>query len=70
MSHLVKKEDLQDYIQSLAVKRGCPVDNIDKTKAHWDLIMHRTTCMEAIRVYKGYGKAKAAKKAKNLANIM
>ena len=53
MSHLVKKEDLQDYIQSLAVKRGCPVDNIDKTKAHWDLIMHRTTCMEAIRVYKG-----------------
>ena len=31
MSDLVKKEDLQDYIQSLAVKRG-PVDNIDKTK--------------------------------------
>ena len=53
MSHLVMKDDLQDYIQSLAVKRGCPVDNIDKTKAHWDLIMNRKTCMEAIRVYKG-----------------
>ena len=53
MSHLVKKDDLQDYIQSLAVKRGYPVDNIDKTKAHWDLIMNRKTCMEAIRVYKG-----------------
>ena len=53
MSHLVKNEDLQDYIQSLAVKRGCPVDNIDKNKAHWDLIMTRKAFMEAIRVYKG-----------------
>ena len=55
MSHLVKKDDLQDYIQSLAVKRGCPVDNIDKTKAHWDLIINRKTCLEVIRVYKGLG---------------
>ena len=53
MSHLVEKDDLQDYIQSLAVKRGCPVDNIDKTKAKWDLIMNRKTCMGVIRVYKG-----------------
>ena len=45
MSHLVKKEDLQDYIQALAVKKGCPVYHVDKTKAHWDLIMHRTACM-------------------------
>ena len=29
------------------------MDNIDKTKAHWDLILNRKACMEAIRVYKG-----------------
>ena len=52
VSHL-KNEDFQDYIQSLVVKRGCPMANIDKPKAQWDLIMNRKACMESIRVYKG-----------------
>ena len=31
MSRTVSKEDLKDYIQCLAVKRGCPVDDIATT---------------------------------------
>ena len=35
----VKKQDLDDYVKCLAVKRGCPVGSVNRTKAHWDLIM-------------------------------
>ena len=41
MSHTVTKEDLEDYLKCLAVKRGCPVDSVDRSKAHWNLIMNR-----------------------------
>ena len=34
------------------VKRGCPVDSVNRNKAHWDLIMNRKACMEAIKAYK------------------
>ena len=47
------KEDLEHYLKCLAVKRGCPVDSLDRSKAHWNLIMNRKACMEEIRAYKG-----------------
>ena len=40
MEHKVKKEDLDEYVKCLAVKRGCPVDSVNRNKAHWDLIMN------------------------------
>ena len=52
MEHKVKKEDLDEYVKCLAVKRGCPVDSVNRNKAHWDLIMNRKACMEAIKAYK------------------
>ena len=53
MAHKVKKQDLDDYVKCLAVKRGCPVSSVNRTKAHWDLIMNHKACMEAIQSYKG-----------------
>ena len=53
MAHKVKKQDLDDYVKCLAVKRGCPVRSVNRTKAHWDLIMNRKACKEAIQSYKG-----------------
>ena len=53
MAHKVKKQDLDDYVKCLAVKRGCPVGSVNRTKAHWDLIMNHKACMEAIQSYKG-----------------
>ena len=46
------KEDLEDYLKCLAVKRGCLVDSVDRNKAQWNLIMNRKACMEEIRAYK------------------
>ena len=56
MAHKVKKQD--DYVLCFSVKSGCPVGSVpvgsvNKTKAHWDLIMNRKACMEAIQSYKG-----------------
>ena len=53
MAHKVKKQDLDEYVKCLAVNRGCPVDSVDRTKAHWHFIMNRKACMEAIQAYKG-----------------
>ena len=35
--HLIKKQDLEDYVKSLALERGCPVEEVDRVKAHWDI---------------------------------
>ena len=35
MAHRIKPEDLEDYIKFIAVNRGCPVESIDRNKAHW-----------------------------------
>ena len=51
MAHKVKKQDLDDYVKCLAVKS--PVGSVNRTKAHWDLIMNRKACLEAIQSYKG-----------------
>ena len=53
MAHKVKKQDLDDYVKCLAVKRGCPVGSVNRTKTDWDLIMNCKACMEAIQSYKG-----------------
>ena len=53
MEHKVKKEDLDEYLKCLAVKKGCSVDSVNRTKAHWDLIMNRKASMESIKAYKG-----------------
>ena len=53
MAHKVEKQDLDDYVKFLAVKRGCPVGSVNRTKAHCNLIMNRKACMEAIQSYKG-----------------
>ena len=39
--HVITKQDLEDYRKSLALEKGCPVSNIDRTKAHWEFIMHK-----------------------------
>ena len=48
---LMMKEDLDEYVNGLAVKRGCPVDSVNRNKAHWDLIMNRKACMEERLMY-------------------
>ena len=53
MEHKVKKEDLDEYVKCLAVKRGCPVHSVNRNKIHWELVMNRKACMEAIKAYKG-----------------
>ena len=35
MAHRIKPEDLEDYIKFIAVNRGCPVESVDRNKAHW-----------------------------------
>ena len=46
MAHRIKPEDLEDYIKFIAVNRGCPVESVDRNKAHWNFIMNKTVCME------------------------
>ena len=54
MEHKVKREgDLDEYVKCLAVRSWCAVDSVNRNKAHWDLIMNRKACMEAIKAYKG-----------------
>ena len=53
--HVIKKQDLEDYIMSLALEKGCPVSNIDRTKAHWEFIMHKEQCMSKVIRYREAG---------------
>ena len=53
MAHRIKPEDLEDYIKFIAVNRGCPVESVDRNKAHWNFIMNKTVCMEQVNGYRG-----------------
>ena len=39
--HCIKQEDVDYYIKCLALERGCPVEQVNRTKAHWDLIIYK-----------------------------
>ena len=53
--HVIKKQDLEDYIKSLALEKGCTGSNIDRTKAHWEFIMHKEQCMSKVIRYREAG---------------
>ena len=50
--HLIHKQDLEDYIKCLAAQRRCTVDQVDRVKAHWELIFHEAKCMREIEQYR------------------
>ena len=52
MAHRIKPEDLEDYIKFITVNRGCPVESVDRNKAHWNFIMNKTVCMEQVNGYR------------------
>ena len=52
MAHLIHKQDLEEYIKCLAGQRGRTVDQVDRVKAHWELIFHKAKCMLEIEQYR------------------
>ena len=53
--HCIKQEDLDYYIKCLALERGCPVEQVNRTKAHWDLIIYKERCMAKVVEYREAG---------------
>ena len=59
--HLIHKQDLEDYIKCLAAQRQCTVDQVDRVKAHLELIFHKVKCMREIEQYRAAAAAAAEK---------
>ena len=58
--HLIHKQDLEYYIKCLAAQRQCTVDQVDRVKAHLELIFHKAKCMREIEQYRVAAAAAAA----------
>ena len=39
----------------LALEKGCPVDNIDRNKAHWECIFNKEQCLNKVIKYREAG---------------
>ena len=50
--HSINKQDLNDYMKLLSLEKGCPVDNIDRNKAHWEFIFNKEQCLRKVIKYR------------------